>query len=893
MSMRAHGGRLALVTWPLDAVLFCAKYVLLPTLLLAVGAPTLPTLVQPLGMELPGWLALLTAGAASLLYFAVIRMPELSNSINRVLSQAKRKVRLACGNPSMLAAHERKLVCRLVPTDMRAPLFQYDRQHETVSLLVESAIEARKGDFWVIEGPSGSGKTRTAHLLADTLIRHQFEFGLAEKVRYFDLVADDEADLEAVRALGGSRLDGTITILDNFHRVGWQAIESLTSLLIDSPAGAQTRLLVLLARPTETWNLSPGADVRIVTEAKRRRRHVELEGAPELPVRRALASMDEGLAAQIRQLSEDAVASAAQLHLSRFAAANSQTPERVARVVGLLGAGVQHSEDRDLASFLGVIAALSMHRGFFSRSQFGRAARLVADGSAWWSRLASRHRLGTMLRRMRRMGLIPWVRAGHGGYVFHEAVAELVIERLIHDRSFAETFGAVGSDRLHNDVHAGPDVGWMIAVELGADVELEARFDPAMLSGAFVSMARTLERAAKRREIPSHVRLQLGLLYDRTGEFARAREVIDQDGPADTADPRAAEHLIARIEASHDDEARAASATLEQSEAPLVAAAGRYWDLHMAAHAGRFASNELSDLCEQMRPLVSPSDRFAVFALARVHFDHMRHLYLSGRATAETIAAAADSEAGNTLRATLPTFKAMSLLYTQAHLCAHVVLPRMALEHGPPTRREAELLGVDASSLGSVDAVAALALELYERARDEFWQYGDREARYLDGDVVNAEMMVAAPEMFDSAESKLHSYEGFIRESGFADLASLPQVYFFRYHCLRYFDGLLERGESRRTPEEHLAEARRHLREAAALDDAAGNAYGRLRADLLGLFLDAAQQPLSRAAAQDLQRRTEQSGYTGLSRALAVASSAQLTNVEVRALIRFTPVVHQ
>ena len=892
--MPVHGGKLALVAWPLDVAFAIARYIILPLLLLVVGIPTLRVPFRLLDLESSGWLPLFAVGAVGLLYLAVMKMPGLSDSVNRVFSRARRRVLLACGDASMLAAHEPKFACRLVPTDMRAPFFQYDRQRAIVSRLADSAIEAQRGVFWVIEGPSGSGKTRTAHLLADALIRHPSEFGLAEKVRYFDLVASDTADLDAVRALAGSRLDGTITILDNFHRVGRRAISALTQLLLDSPSGAQTRLLVLLARPTETWKLSPGADVRLVSEARRRGRHLALDGAPGLPVRQALASIDEGLAAQIRQLNGDAVASAAQLHLSRFAAANPEMPEEVAAVVGLLSTGAKDSEDRDLAVFLGVIAALSMHRGFFSRLQFARAARLAAGGLSGRSRLASRLRLRATLRRMRRMGLVPWVRAGRGRFVFHEAVAELVIERLIHNRSFADVFERVGMDRLKNDVHADPDVGWMIAAEVGATAELDARFDSAMLSGAFVSMARTLERVARRQELTNSAGLQLGLLYDRIGDFAQAREVIDEGGLAEDAGRRAAEHVAARIEVNHDEEARAAATALMNSGDPLVAAAGRYWDLHMAAHAGSFAPDLLNQMCDDMRPLVKAADRWAVFTLARAHFDHMRHLYLSGQATAESIAAAADSKVSHMLRETLPTFDALSLLYTRAHLCAHVVLPRMALDRGLPTRREAELLGVDASSLRSVDDAAKLALELYGRARDEFWQYGDREARYLDGDVVNAQLMIASSDLLASAEASLYRYDGFIRRSGFADIASLPHMYFCRYHGLRYFDGVLGRAEAGRTPEEHLAEARRHLREAATLDDDVGNVYGRLRADLFGLILDAAQQPSSPAAAEDLRRRAERSGYAGLSRALeTMASSSRHTNAEVRTLLRFTPVVHQ
>ena len=897
--MAVHGEKLALVVRPVDLGLAALRLILLALLTIAVAAPPLGALSWPVDPESLGWARLLglCALAVGLLHIVVTQVPGLSNAVNRLSSRARRRAFLACGRALIPDARARKFACRLVPADLRAPLFRYDRQIEVVSTLADSAVDDARGGFWVIEGPSGSGKTRMAYLLADALIRHPSEFSLADEVRYFDLLAGDSADLDAVRALEGSQLEGTITILDNFHRVGRRAIEALTQLLLDSPGGVQTRLLVLLARPTETWKLSPGADVRLVSEARRRGRHVALGGAPGLPVRRALASIDEDLAAQIRQLNGDLVASAAQLHLSRFAAANSDRPEKVAAVVGLLSASAREPADRDMVAFLAVIAALSMHRGFFSRRQFARAARLAAGGLSDRNRLASRLRLRATLWRMRRMGLVPWVRAGRGRYVFHEAVAELVIERLIHSRSFADIFETVGLDRLETDVRADPDVRWMIAAEVGADAELDARFDSAMLRGAFVSMARTLERVASRRELTDGARLQLGLLYDRTGDFARAREVIDRVGLAADSGRLAAEHLAALIEASHDEEALAAAAELTNSGDPLVASTGRYWEVHMAAHEGSFAPKELHRLSDEMRPLAGAADRWAVFTLARVHFDYMRHLYLCGQATAENIGAAANSEVSHMLRTALPTFDALSLLYTQAHLCAHVVLPRLALDRHPPTRAEAELIGVDPSSLRSAEDAAQLALELYERAHDEFWQYGDREARYLAGDVVNAELMIASPDLLTSAEAKLHSYADFIRGSGFADLASLPHMYFCRYHGLCYFDGLMRSGEAGRTLDEHLVEAQRHLREAARLDDAVGNVYGRLRADLFGLILDAAQRPLSRGAAESLRGRAQRWGYAGLGRTLetldATASSGRLTNAEARTFLRFTPVVHQ
>lgn len=894
--MRTHLGRLALVAWPLDALFTAARFAAIPILLVVVGIPLLPALSEPLGLELSDPMAISVIGSVSLVYLALLRLPSLSDALNRVFSKARRKVRLACGDSSLAAVHEPKLVCRLVPNDLRAPLFQYDRQRNVVSTLADSAIGGERGEFWVIEGPSGSGKTRTVYLLADALIRHPSEFGLAEKVRYFDLAAGSGADLNAVRALKTSRLDDTITILDNFHRVGRRAISSLTNLLLDDAAGPQTRLLILLARPTETWKLSPGTDVRLVSEAKDRERHLELDGAPGEPVRRALSVIDDGLAAHIADVSGDALATAAQLHLSRFAAANSRSPaksERAARILEVLDSDPEDSRDVHLKSLLGALCALSMYRGFFTRRQFIRATRLLVGNIAGRRRILARYRLHASLRDMRRMGLIPWVRTGSGRYVFHEAVAEMVIGRLIDNPSFGDAFRMVGMDRLRNDIGTDDDVGWMIAAEVDADIELSDRFDAAMLSGAFYLMAQTLGRVSARRELSESARMQLGLLYDRIGEFEQARDVIGSGPFSELGNRRSVEHLAARIEASHDEQALTDAADLVKSNDPLVTAAGRYWELHMAAHRGRFAPDELSQLSSEMLPFVNRDDRWAMFTLARAHFDHLRHLYLSGRATAQSISEARDSSVSQMLETTFPIFDAMNALYVRAHLCAHVVLPRIALERGNATPLETELLEVDALSLDSVEKVAALSLNFYRRARDEFWQYGDREARYLDGDVVNAQLMIASHDELRNAAEHLHSYARYIEQTGFADIASLPHMYFLRYHSLCYFDAT-GRGVDGPTSEEHLEAARRHVHTARRLDEAAGNDYGVLRSEIFDLLLDAVQQPIPTEAAQGLSHRAERAGYVGLKRAVApMATSTRLTNMEVRTLLRFIPVVHQ
>ena len=175
---------------------------------------------------------------------------------------------------------------------------------------------------------------------------------------------------------------------------------------------------------------------------------------------------------------------------------------------------------------------------------------------------------------------------------------------------------------------------------------------------------------------------------------------------------------------------------------------------------------------------VRQSQHWLTYALGRMHFDSLRHHYLQGGTPAGEIASHARRSLDSYLSDRLPTYEGMHVLYGRAHLVGHVLLPGLAIFAQPVVVDERALAGVGASNASTVNDLAKTALRLYRRAREEFWQYGDREAEYLQAEVLNAEMVQAEGDL-DTFLVRLNAYQEFIEGTGFEDLYSYPRFYLF------------------------------------------------------------------------------------------------------------------
>jgi hypothetical protein len=350
-----------------------------------------------------------------------------------------------------------------------------------------------------------------------------------------------------------------------------------------------------------------------------------------------------------------------------------------------------------------------------------------------------------------------------------------------------------------------------------------------------------------------------------------------------------------RVEASHDESSHAGLDALQSNPDRRVSAVADYWRLHIGGHRGTFDAERLLELASEVLGLLGQREGYwLTYSLARIHFDSLRHHYLAGGTPTAAICAPERQALNDHLRTRLPTYEALHVLYCKAHLVGHVLLPRLALFSMPVTADETAMAELSEAEIASVDGLATAASRLYRRAKDEFWQYGDREAEYLQADILNADMLQRNVDL-DALSARLHEYQRFIVGAGFDDLLSYPHFYFMRWHVLKYYAVLLDPDTRHsRTSDEHLDEAQRHLRCIVRFDTASGNAYGLLRAKLLSLLLRGVRKPLDRRELSLLKQRADARGYGLESRLLARLSDERgLTSGELRTIFRVYPFVHQ
>jgi hypothetical protein len=877
--------RVPVVVRPLDCAFTLSKILLVPALLFAGSIAAIKG-VATLGSSY----GLIVAAVSVVLYLLVLQLSAVEQRVDRLFAVARRRVALSCDH-DYSNQHRDSLACHLTAEALRAPVFRYVAQQGAVAALAQ-ACDSGQGEFWFVEGTSGSGKTRAALMLVQTLLRDITLFELGNRCYMYDFADGGTVQDDLLRWLGTPQNDRAVVLVDNFQLVRADILRVVTERLVERPGSTPEQLIVFLARPEDAWNLSPGSDVRILSEAKGRRRHLSLAGPRSEDILRRVSALDHVAAAQIRSLSDDQTASAAQLHFAQVIVRNGRVPPDLSGLLKVLAGGSSQGHE-DLLRAVGAVSAMTVHRGAFRRRELWEAV--------WRGETGSRVRTSVTafrdLRRLHRVGLVTRISLGGTRFAFHEAIAELCIDQLISNPAFEPTFRRFALARLATLKEAREPLGaWLVGAETGEQDVLVDTFDAAMARGAYARMTRCLRRAEARYSLSEQSRLQLAILSDRVGDFAGSRALVNS---TQVGDSRLGALLTAqRIETNHDTDSIVSAAALRSSSEADIALVGEYWERHIAGHRGEFAPERLLALATVMRQTSGDRDDYwTVNAISRMHFDSLRHHYLTGGQPVHAITSPDRQLLSDLLGARLPTFEAMHTLYTKAHLVGHVLLPRLALFDEPVAADDAALADLTVADIESVVTLSEASYRLYRRARDEFWQYGDREASYLQADLLNAQMTMVDADLTTLA-GDLQTYEKFIESTGFRDLRSYPQLYYARWHILRHFASLTstDTGGQSRDDLAELEQAAQRLDRAFAYDRAVGNEYGLHRVRVLQLLLASTrlQRPVDTAALREMREQMARRRYGFEAELLShLLGMRRVPLTTLLAVFRYYPIVHQ
>jgi hypothetical protein len=894
--------RIATVVRPLDRTLALLRVALVPLLAVSLSLPTLQSLTTSFASPPRDWILGLLGPALAIVYVVLLRTEVVGTRLNRAISGLRRQVALSCDHDFATSHDGGKLACLLTPEIFQAPRFPYQEQEHVLTALATACAEAQSedsGQYWFLEGESGSGKTRTALLLVQKLVRDRKLAELSDRCYLYDLSQSKHVQDDLLTGLAARRHERAVVIVDNFQLVRSDVLSWLTGRLARDQSSMRECLMVFLTRQGDVWNLSLDHDVDLLSAAKESHHFLSLTGPRKETVVRYVADVDPEAATLVRTLSGDSSASATQLHLAQVIVRNRGTPTEVKTILQLLTGQPPIAITDDLTRILGLIAALAVHRGGFARRDLRTAIRRLYQDRMLESKAYSSVRLYAIFARLHRIGVISKIELGGTRYVFHEAIAELFVDRLWNVAGFREAFVAVGEVRLRSLASYEDALNaWLVAAEIGAQTELAASFDGAMANGGYQRMARCLRRASSRYELTSVTRLQLAILLHRTGELAESRgeftkELLQALG---SSEDLAIMLLTSRMEATHDAEAEEALGLLANSDRSSSALIGKYWNIHMDAHRGQFDSQALLEMEAQLLSMLGDGETYwLVYSLARIHFDSLRHLYLEGRASASAVSSDQREATYDYLRTRLATAEPLHALYTKAHLVAHILLPRLALFSESVNDDDAKAADLRHDERDDVDRIVQATQRLYRQTSDDFGQYGDREALYLKADLLNAEMIASDADL-ERVERLLREYTAF-GAANFKSIASYPHLYWIRWHMLKYYEAAYK-GLDPGAMDYHFAEAQSNLERVIELDTIAGNRYGLMRAGLLGVLLRAVRHQVDVASLTELERASAMQRY-GVEMQLISYIKDKLTpgeriaQVDLRQAFRFYPFVHQ
>jgi hypothetical protein len=897
-------GRVATVIWPLERFLEAMKFAFVPLVIIGLSFSAISSLGVSSNPSLGEVALKLVVPALAIVCAVLLQTSGAGSWANRAVARVHRQIALRCNHDDSAEHSAGNLACRLTPDVFQAPVFDYRQQSRVVKVLAEACNAEESGQYWFVQGSSGTGKTRTGLRLVQRLVRDPNLFELGTRCYLYDF-SDSLSVQRKLRAhLKSDRHDDAVVLIDNFQLVKPKLLRTLTNRLVGEEGRGGERLMVFLAREAGAWDLSPGRDVRLLSEAKAARRYYKLEGPSSIDVVKEIAEIDGEAAQLIAELSPPGLASAAQLHLAQVVARNRSLPAEARDVICLL-LGQGDAVKLENVRMLALLTAVAMHRGVFSRRSLWRAIR-VAVRSADEGRPMEVLRMASTFRRFHRIGLVPKIRAGGTRYLFHEDIARQCIDTLADDPRFADTFEAVGTARLKR-LEATPENAlraWLVGAELGDQKALVSQFEAALRQGAYQRMEQCLSRARQRYDFDESTMSQLAILLDRTGEFAKSRKLFAHglNGGADPSARLAALFATSRLEANHQHEYQADLQVLVTSSDPLVSIVGDYWKIHIEAHRGVFEPDRLKHLTAMAYEHLDGGEAYwQLHSISRMYFDSLRHLYLTGEDAASAFTWQQDPSLSKYM-GQMPTYDASSILYARAHLVGHTFIPRLGIFGQKISSNDAAIARLEADEVSTVDDLITTAQRLYRRARDEFWLYGDREERYLQAETLNA-MMIEADADLENLDQPLDEYEQFIVDGEQSMLASYPSLYRFRRDMLGYFRSLLDPQAVDSISAKHrLREAEKRLQRIAGLDAEIGNVYGQVRVELLGLLLGELKglEPgemvleLDGAKLDAMAKRIEPYRY-GFEKKLLrhLAGRGSVSMPELRDVFRFYPFVNQ
>jgi hypothetical protein len=560
-------------------------------------------------------------------------------------------------------------------------------------------------------------------------------------------------------------------------------------------------------------------------------------------------------------------------------------------------------------SILGIICAISISSGIFTKKQFLQSTKYHYKGKpTYW--IYYKYLYLYYLYKLTKVGFVAKTYLGTIFFVFHSTSAKFYKNKYKNNTKFKDSFNsalAYESKKMSADDYLAK---WKNEVErIGFSFPLKNNFELAVLDSDYKELLETIDRVSE--DNTNYFLYEQSLLNEKIGKLPKAKQLLSKY----IKENNNYEQLkINLVEIEHDTLDKAyipILKSLENSNNLLIKIQVVYWQEHIKMHNGLFSSNvpKYSKLLEDLNNInfntLKESEQYYYRnILRRIYFDAFRSYYLAGyldcskNSQYHKLVTILSSENEKILRYNSREFEGYENKFIKAHYLHYDVAFEYYIFNKPLDECNI-VFGIEMPENPSRYYLADIALEFYEKAKEKFLLSNDKTNKYIDLRIQELNIAKTTLNISDThnnyqiiVQAKEH-YEDYL--NNYAKRNNFKEFEAYSYEYIAKCDYLLSspylENNHSQTRIDYIIEITNNLTKSKEIYSKLKNIYGEFRCKFLSCLLVSKNN--DKILIQDLLIEAEKNNFLREKRVLYHIKDNHLSPFEWEKIVAFYPLVLQ
>jgi energy-coupling factor transporter ATP-binding protein EcfA2 len=700
-----------------------------------------------------------------------------------------------------------------------------------------------KNCIYLISGKSGSGKTNLALQLLGSINSNELLYiPYSHKTTYCNITTKASTQKNIIDFLKKNTFKNHFLIIDNLHNFTKENLNIFSLLVAGNNRSDFFATLLILTHQIKEVSLdfkNNITDAVIKNIEPLQLSNIEESESQLYAKSEFLKNLDEFLVSD--KYKNNAILNLN--YIRSFNQTENSSKKFISKVHQLL---INKNHDEKLLKLLGVISAISISGGVFTKKDFLRAIKFdIKSNFLTWPYYLIMHNY--YLRSFIKSGLIAEVRLNDKFYIFHEKAAKFYKDKYEECDSYAISFNN-GLDYkfslMSNKDYVSKFENEIEHIDF--NTPLKSNFELAVLDSNYQNLLNNIERVSKSNELL----YEKSLLNEKVGNLKDAQKLLNT---CIKENPDIEQYQINLIETEHDsnnekhDKYLSSLEKLKNSENKIIKIQAEYWKEHIKMHKGIFSSNYkiygklIKNLKDNEDILLEVSPYYYRHILRRIYFDAYRSFYLEGSLDYDKYEALSNTLkfSEKHLKKNGNEFYAYQNKFVYAHYIHYDVLFECGIFDTMPKKYNEKLRIFKNDCQCNTKYLINKALEFYQISNDKFSVSNDKTIKYVELRIKELELakIISNPNEDDlnnlsSIKNHYNNYlNNYAKKSGFIEF----EAYSYEYLAKCYYAyGFLSYQKSK---DDYTNNIKVNLLKAEGIYKKLNNQYGEFRCRFLFMLM--------------------------------------------------------